>query len=95
MLLAQAHAGQLTIDTPLVKTTVPVDAIGLEDRVLETGGGIQRRMRLYRLPDRNQVHTARLTRRIDRAAAGEDALYICITLEDGHRIWSSPTYLLR
>lgn len=93
--LEQAQVGTLAIDTPLVKTQVPLDAIGLEDHVLETGGGIQRRMRLFRLPEANETRTARLTRRIPRLAAGEDALYVCVTLEDGHRIWSSPTYLLR
>jgi hypothetical protein len=95
VLLANATAGRLVLDTALVKAEIPVDAIGLEDRVLETGGGIQRRMRVFRLPDDNPVRTARFTRRIARSAAGEDALYVCITLEDGHRIWSSPTYLLR
>ena len=30
-----------------------------------------------------------------RNSAGEDALYVCITLEDGHLVWSSPIYLLR
>jgi hypothetical protein len=95
VMLEQARAGTLAIDTALVKAQVPLDALGLEDHVLETGGGIQRRMRLFLLPDRNDTRKARLTRRIDRLAAGEDALYVCITLEDGHRIWSSPTYLLR
>ncbi len=95
VLLADARAGKLAIDTPLVKAEVDVAAVGLEDHVLDTGGGIQRRMRLFRLPERNAARTARLTRRIPRSAAGEDALYVCITLEDGHRIWSSPTYLLR
>lgn len=95
VMLQQPRAGTLAIDTPLVKAQVPLDAIGLEDHVLATGGGIQRRMRLFRLPERNETRSARLTRRIPRRAAGEDALYVCITLEDGHRIWSSPTYLLR
>ena len=63
--------------------------------MLETGGGIARRMRLFRLPDENPHHSAQLTRRIARGAVAEDALYVCITLADGHRIWSSPTYLMR
>jgi hypothetical protein len=107
--LAERSAGRLMIDTPLVKTEVPIDAIGLEDHVLETNGGIARRMRMFRLPDTNDTKSARLTRRIKlsspspsgggsgrgRAANEEDALYACVTLEDGHRIWSSPVYLLR
>jgi hypothetical protein len=95
VLLADAQAGTLTIDTGLVKAVVPVASIGLEDTVLDTVGGIQRRMRLFRLPERNETFNAKLTRRIPRSAASEDALYVCVTTEDGHRIWSSPTYLLR
>ena len=95
VLLADANAGTLTIDTVLAKAAVPVASIGLDDMVVETGGGIQRRMRLFRLPEKNGTYDARLTRRIPRNALGEDALYVCVTTEDGHRIWSSPTYLLR
>lgn len=94
VLLSEAKAGTLAIDTQLAKGEVRVEDIGMEDTVLETNGGIARRMRLFRLPEKNEVHTARFTRRIARASP-EDALYICVTLEDGHRIWSSPTYLLR
>jgi hypothetical protein len=95
--LADARAGTLHIDTQLVQADVKLEDIGLEDHVLETGGGIARRMRLFRLPDSNLVQDARLTRRIRRRPAdgAEDALYICVTLADGHRIWTSPIYLLR
>lgn len=92
--LADAHAGKLKIDTTLVQAELAVASIGLEDQVLDTGGGIQRRMRVFRLPDVNTVCGTKLVRRIP-LDAGEDALYVCITLEDGHRIWSSPTYLLK
>lgn len=96
VLLADAQAGTLAIDTPLVKAQLDVASIGLEDQVLDSGGGITRRMRVFRLPDNNAVQNATFTRRIARGAVGtEDALYICVTLEDGHRIWSSPTYLMR
>jgi len=94
VMLADAQAGTLAIDTGLVKAQLRVVDIGLDDTVLDSGAGIARRMRLFRLPDRNEACNARFSRRIARTGA-EDALYICITLEDGHRIWSSPTYLLR
>ncbi|MFT3817208.1 MAG: DUF3604 domain-containing protein [Rubrivivax sp.] len=93
-MLTDADAGTLAIDTGLVKAQLRVADIGLEDIVLDSGGGIARRMRLFRLPEQNEACNARFTRRIARTGA-EDALYVCITLEDGHRIWSSPTYLLR
>ena len=95
VLLADAVKGRLQIDTGLVKADLALADIGLEDTVLGTDGGIARQMRLFRLPDDNQQHDARLSRRIPRSQLGEDALYVCITLADGHRIWSSPTYLMR
>ena len=95
VLLEHAHAGQLNLYTPLVQASLNVAAIGLEDTVLPTGGGIKRQMRVFRLPDRNDTRSVKFTRRIRRSQAGEDALYVCITLEDGHLVWSSPIYLLR
>jgi len=95
LLLADARQGRLKIDTALVQADIALSDIGLHDTVLETGGGISRQMRLFRLPDENTTRTARLSRRISRSQIGEDALYVCITLADGHRIWSSPTYLMR
>ena len=94
VLLEQARAGTLRLDTALVKAEIKIADIGLEDVVLATGGGIKRQMRVFRLPEHNEVRSARITRRIKRHAA-EDALMVCITLEDGHLVWSSPTYLLR
>ena len=95
VLLTDAHAGSLRLDTPLVKAELAVADIGLQDMVLGTGGGIKRQMRVFRLPEKNDQRSVQLSRRIQRSAIGEDALYVCITLEDGHLIWSSPTYILR
>jgi len=95
VLLEQAHAGTLRLDTALVQAELQLAEIGLEDVVLPTGGGIKRQMRVFRLPEHNDTRNAKITRRIKRNAVGEDALFVCITLEDGHLIWSSPTYLLR
>ena len=95
LILADAHAGTLAIDTTLVKAELAVGGIGLEDQVLATGGGIKRQMRVFRLPDVNDANSARLSRRIPRSKVDEDALYVCITFEDGHLAWSSPTYVLR
>jgi len=94
-LLEHPTAGTLRIDTPLVKAQLRVADIGLEDQVLPSGGGIRRQMRVFRLPDVNASTTAKLTRRIRRSGRGDDALYVCVTLEDGHLAWTSPIYLLQ
>jgi Protein of unknown function (DUF3604) len=95
ILLGDAQAGMLSIDTALVKTKVRIADIGHEDLVLDSNGGIKRRMRLFRLPDENSVTQLRLTRRIRLEEAADNALYVCVTQEDGHQIWSSPIYVFR
>ena len=85
----------LRLDTALVRAEIAVADIGMEDTVFATGGGIKRQMRVFRLPEKNDSRSVRLSRRIARNVTGEDALYVCITLEDGHLVWSSPTYILR
>lgn len=93
--LEHPTAGTLRIATPLVNAELKVADIGLEDRLLPSGGGIKRQMRVFRLPDENASHSVKLTRRIKRSQVAEDALYVCVTLEDGHLAWSSPIYLLK
>jgi len=87
-------AGTLAIDTALAKAEIPVASIGLEDAVLETGGGINRRIRVFRLPDENAQRHLKLERRVKPARGRDDALYVCVTQEDGHLIWSSPIYVI-
>jgi hypothetical protein len=85
--------GTLRIDTPLVKTEIPVASIGLEDQVF-ANGGIKRQIRVFRLPDHNPHRHLRLERRIRLNQGVDNALYVCLTQEDGHLIWSSPIYLI-
>jgi len=92
--LADPEAGTLRIDTVLVKTEIQVADIGISDRVFASGG-IKRQIRVFRLPDANPQRRARLERRITLTDTGDNALYACITQEDGHLIWSSPIYIFR
>jgi hypothetical protein len=92
--LAEPRAGVLRIDTPLVKGELAIADIGLEDRAFEAGG-IGRRIRVFRLPDENPHRRLRLTQCIPLRTRGDNALYVCLTQEDGHLIWSSPIYVFR
>jgi hypothetical protein len=92
--LADPRSGVLRIDTPLVKCDIPVADIGLDDVAFEAGG-IGRRIRVFRLPDENPHRSIRLSRRLRLKAEGDNALYVCLTQEDGHLIWSSPIYVFR
>ena len=90
--LADPAAGTLKIDTPLVKTEIKVGDIGLDDYVF-ANGGIKRQLRVFRMPDENTHTRAQLTRRVKLTDAHDNALYVCVTQEDGHLIWSSPVYI--
>jgi hypothetical protein len=78
----------------LVKCKIAIADIGLDDLTFEAGG-IDRRIRVFRLPDENPHRALLLSRRISLRAIGDNALFVCLTQEDGHLVWSSPIYLFR
>ncbi len=90
--LSDANAGSLKIHTDLIQENIAIKDIGREDLVFENGG-INRRVRVFRMPDQNECHTLTLERPIKMAEGRDNALYVCITQEDGHLIWSSPIYI--
>jgi hypothetical protein len=92
--LADPFAGTLRIDTALVQCDIRIADIGREDLVFDAGG-IKRRIRVFRLPDANPHRTLQLSRRIHLRQTGDNALYVCLTQEDGNLIWSSPIYVFR
>ena len=92
--LSDASAGTLKIDTPLVKTEIRIAEIGINDSTF-ANGGIKRQIRIFRLPDENTQRTVRLDRKVTLVDDSDNALYVCITQEDGHLVWSSPIYVCR
>jgi len=92
--LAEAGEGTLTIRTALVECEIPIADIGLEDLVFDAGG-IGRRIRVFRLPDRNPHHRIHIERRVAIAGDRDNALYVRLTQEDGHLAWSSPIYVFK
>jgi hypothetical protein len=91
--LEDPTAGILKIDTALVKAEIPVAEIGMEDTVFEAGG-ITRQIRVFRIPDENPHRVLKFSRRVKLANDRDNALYVCITQEEGHLIWSSPIYII-
>ncbi|MEX1182964.1 MAG: DUF3604 domain-containing protein [Gemmatimonadota bacterium] len=90
--LADPVSGSLHVDTALVQASVAVREIGMSERVWDAGG-IDRRIRIFRLPDENPHEHVVITRRVPLRKDADNALYVCVTTEDGHRAWSSPIYL--
>ncbi len=92
--LGDNDAGTLKIDTDLVKEEIAIADIGYDEMIF-ANGGIDRRIRVFRLPDENPHRVATLERRMKLAADRDNAFYVRITQEDGHFIWSSPIYVFK
>ncbi len=92
--LEDPEAGLLRIETSLVRRSVPLARIGREDLVFEAGG-LDRRLRIFRLPDHPARRAVVLRRRISLRPEGDNPLHVRVTTLDGHRAWSSPIYLFR
>lgn len=94
--LTDASSGRIEIDTAQGRFEVLIEDIGFEDTVFECGG-LGKRLRLYRLPERLTARTLRWSRKLSVRGAGEGDTrpFVCLTQEDGHQAWSSPVYLFR
>ncbi len=72
----------------------PLAEIGLQDRVLEAGG-LERRIRVFRLPESNPHREVRHSARVALRTDGDNPLWVCVTTEDGFQAWSSPIFVFR
>jgi hypothetical protein len=91
--LDEARQGALKVDTNIVSGAADLSALG-DDAVSFDGGGLGRRLSIYRLPEDawspriSFAHTVRF-------AGGRDLpVYVRVTQADGHQAWSSPIYLI-
>jgi hypothetical protein len=92
--LEQPERGALELCAGPVEVSLPLAGIGLEDKVFEAGG-LDCRVRVFRLPAANAARSLRLVRTVEPRPAGDSALYVRLTQEDGHVAWSSPIYIHR
>jgi hypothetical protein len=85
--------GHLAFETKPCSGTVDLAALSADPMTFEAGG-LERRIEVQRLPDALTERHIVLTRRVPRRAKGDTRLYVRIQQEDGHRMWSSPIYLI-
>ena len=58
-------------------------------------GGLDRRLTICRLPDDDLPSTLAFERSVALRQKGDSPIWVCVTMEDGHRAWSSPIYFVR
>lgn len=71
-----------------------LDHIGLDDCIMEAGG-LERRIRVFRLPNRLVQRDIIASLDIALRPIGDNPLWISVYTEDGFQAWSSPIFAYR
>ena len=87
-------SGRLSFKTKPVSGEVAIAELGVEPRIF-AAGGLERAVKLQRLPEVMGENRMAVRRRIKVGPTGDTRLYVRAQQEDGHRMWSSPIYLFR
>jgi hypothetical protein len=86
--------GRLSFKTAPVSGRVAMADLSIEPLVF-AAGGLERAVKLQRLPEAMGERRMVLRRRIKLRTGADTRLYVRVQQEDGHRMWSSPIYLFR
>jgi hypothetical protein len=92
--LKDATAGRIRFETQHCRGVRNIDTLCDREHIF-SAGGLERAVKLYRLPDTMTQTSVRLRRTIRLRESGDTRLLVRVTQEDGHRAWSSPIYLFR
>ena len=92
--LEGTNGASLDVSTNLGMLQVPLSEIGIEDVTMEAGG-LERRIRAFRLPEDNPHRTITTELEIPIKAEGDNPIWVCVTTEDGFQSWSSPIYIFK
>jgi hypothetical protein len=91
--LDDARAGSLKIETNVVSGEVDL-AVLSDNTISFDGGGLGRKVSVYRLPEADWSRRARLEHVVSFPGGADLPVYVRVTQADGHQAWSSPIYLI-
>jgi hypothetical protein len=91
--LDHARSGTLTVDSNIVSGKVDLAELD-GDAIAFDGGGLARRLSVYRLPETDWSSRVVLDHHVTFAGGGDLPVYVRVTQADGHQAWSSPIYLI-
>jgi hypothetical protein len=91
--LEEAARGTLALETSVVSGEVSLATLA-DDTVTFEGGGLGRRISVYRLPERDWSRRLALDHSVTFAGGRDLPVYLRVTQSDGHQAWSSPIYLI-
>jgi len=81
-------------ETNLGSMSLPLDDIGLDDRVMDAGG-LDRMIKVFRLP--NEIPDREFSGELSLPLTpeGDNPLWISVYTKDGFQAWSSPVFAYR
>jgi len=91
--LDQPRSGALRIDSNVVSGEIDLGQLA-EAAVAFDGGGLGRKLSVYRLPESDWSRRLTLDHRVTFAGGADLPVYVRVTQADGHQAWSSPIYLI-
>jgi uncharacterized protein DUF3604 len=91
--LTERDLGRARIETANGTLDCVLADLGAEPMVVNCGK-LGRKLSMARLSDTNPHRSIALTRSIPLRPGSDNPIYVAVTLEDGHRAWSSPIYLI-
>jgi hypothetical protein len=91
--LDDAHRGTLQVETNVVSGTVELSTLA-DQTVSFDGGGLGRRLSIYRLPEADWSPRTSVDYSIVFSGSADLPVYIRVTQSDGHQAWTSPIYLI-
>lgn len=91
--LDKIDSGMIFIETAQGKCKCLVKNIGLNAKV-KNYGGLSKQLRIYRLPAKEQAPKSfEFEKPLKHLRKGDNPIYICMSQEDGHMVWTSPIYV--
>ncbi len=93
MVLQDAHAGRLRLETAHGCADVAVRELGLGPHTVDCGK-LDARISISRHPDAPGPARVAFRRRLALTRGRDNPVYVCATMADGHQAWSSPIYLV-
>jgi len=92
--LDESEGAELEIETNHASARLDLGDVGVEDVVLDAGG-LERKIRVFRLPEDNPAREMRSSVRLPVHGDGDNQIWVRVTTEDGFLAWSSPVFVYR
>jgi hypothetical protein len=91
--LDKGSTGVLNVESNVVSRVIDLSTLA-DNVVASDGGGLGRRLSVYRLPEEDWSRRVTLEHWVTHGGTADLPVYIRVTQGDGHQAWTSPIYLI-